>query len=143
MNKVQALTTKIGHFFPKIISEHFSSHHMTCMVADNCHTSTRHKLINFRLNFNYFELKIKRKKNVKLFCFSLNWNRSPSGSWLEIDSFCKISKQTLLLWNENKNKSEIEAEVKLICSRPGTAIQNRKSKIIMFAAGNCHSKQEK
>ena len=39
-------------------------------------------------------------------------------------------------------RSEIEAEVKLICSRPGTAIQNRKSKIIMFAAGNCHSKRK-
>ena len=50
----------------------------------------------------------------------------------------------------------MKAEVKLICSRPGTAIQNRKSKIIMFTAiknrksktsmfmaGNCHSKQKK
>ena len=44
---------------------------------------------------------------------------------------------------KNNNKSEIKAEVKLICSRPGTAIQNRKSKIIMFTAGNCHSKQKK
>ena len=44
--------------------------------------------------------------------------------------------------NENKNKSEIKAEVKPICLRPVTAIQNRKSKIIMFMAGNCHSKQE-
>ena len=32
-----------------------------CMVADNCHLSKRHKFVNFRLNFNYFELKIKRK----------------------------------------------------------------------------------
>ena len=30
-------------------------------------------------------------------------------------------------------------KVKLICSRPGTAIQNRKSKINLFTAGNCHS----
>ena len=44
---------------------------------------------------------------------------------------------------KNNNKSEINAEVKLICSRPGNAIQNRKSKIIMFTAGNCHSKQKK
>ena len=44
-----------------------------CMVADNCHSSKGHKLVNFRLNCNYFVLKIKRKKHVKLFCFSLNW----------------------------------------------------------------------
>ena len=30
-------------------------------------------------------------------------------------------------------------KAKLICSRPGTAIQNRKSKINLFTAGNCHS----
>ena len=29
------------------------------MVADNCHSSKRHKFVNFRLNFNYFELKMK------------------------------------------------------------------------------------
>ena len=29
------------------------------MVADNCHSSKRHKFVNFRLNFNYFELKLK------------------------------------------------------------------------------------
>ena len=70
----------------------------------------------------------------------------------------RFSKQnkTFLSWNENKNKSEIKAEVKLICSRPGTAIQNkkkvklicswprttiqnRKSKINMFMARNCRS----
>ena len=44
-----------------------------CMVADNCHSSKRHKFVNSRLNFNYLELKIKRKENVKSFCFSLNW----------------------------------------------------------------------
>ena len=43
---------------------------------------------------------------------------------------------------KNNNKSEIKAEVKLICSRPGTAIQNRKSKINMFMAGNCRSKKK-
>ena len=60
---------------------------------------------------------------------------------------------------KKRNKSEIKAEVKLICSRPGTAIQNRKSKIIMFwrpgtaiqnkkskiimfTAGNCRSKKK-
>ena len=43
---------------------------------------------------------------------------------------------------KKKNKSEIKAEVKLICSRPGTAIQNRKSKIIMFMVGNCLSKKK-
>ena len=31
------------------------------MVADNCHSSKRHKFVNFRLNFNYFELKMKWK----------------------------------------------------------------------------------
>ena len=36
--------------------------------------------------------------------------------------------KTFLLWNENKNRSEIKAEVKLICSWPRTAIQNRKSR---------------
>ena len=51
--------------------------------------------------------------------------------------------KTFLLWNENKNKSEIKAEVKLICSRPRTAIQNRKRKISMLIAGNCHSKQKR
>ena len=30
-------------------------------------------------------------------------------------------------------------KVKLICSWPGTAVQNRKSKINMFMAGNCRS----
>ena len=85
------------------------------MVADNCHSSKRHKFVNFRLNFNYFELKTKWKWNAKLFSFSLNC----------IFLFSKQNK-TFLLWNENKNKSEIKAEVKLICSRPGTAIQNKK-----------------
>ena len=34
-------------------------------------------------------------------------------------------------------------KVKLMCSWPGTAIQNNeKSKINMFIAGNCHSKQK-
>ena len=33
---------------------------------------------------------------------------------------------------KKKNKSEIKAEVKLICSRPRTAIQNRKCKISLF-----------
>ena len=64
---------------------------------------------------------------------------------LEIDVFL-FSKQnkTFLLWNENKNKSEIKAEVKLICSRPGTAIQNKKkSKINMFMTANYHSKQKR
>ena len=27
--------------------------------ADNCHSIKRHKFVNFRLNFNYFVLKIK------------------------------------------------------------------------------------
>ena len=51
--------------------------------------------------------------------------------------------------------SEIKAEVKLICSRPGTAIQNRKKKYVhgrelpfktkerkinLFMAEDCHSK---
>ena len=31
------------------------------MVADNCHSSRRHKFVNFRLNFNYIALKIKQK----------------------------------------------------------------------------------
>ena len=66
---------------------------------------------------------------------------------LEIDVFL-FSKQnkTFLLWNENKNKSEIKAEVKLICSRPGTAIQNKTKKEIkinMFMTENYHSKQTK
>jgi len=43
---------------------------------------------------------------------------------------------------KKKNKSEIKEEVKLICSRPRTAIQNRKSKINMFMAGNCRSKKK-
>ena len=30
------------------------------MVADNCHSSKRHKCVNFRLNFNYFELKMNK-----------------------------------------------------------------------------------
>ena len=88
------------------------------MVADNCHSSKRHKFVNFRLNFNYFELKTKWKWNAKLFSFSLNC----------IFLFSKQNK-TFLLWNENKNKSEIKAEVKLICSWSRTTIQNRKSKI--------------
>ena len=29
------------------------------MVVDNCHSSKRHKFVNFRLNFNYLELKLK------------------------------------------------------------------------------------
>ena len=37
----------------------------------------------------------------------------------------------------------MKAEVKLICSRPGTAIQNRKNKTSVFMAGNCHSKRKK
>ena len=41
------------------------------------------------------------------------------------------------------NKSEIKAEVKLICSGPETPIQNRKCKISIFIAGNCRSKQKK
>ena len=106
---------------------------ITRSLADNCHSSKRNKFVNFRLNFNYFVLKIKRKQNVKLFCFSLNWKQI---------HFVNFQNITFLLRNENKNKSEIKAEVKLICSRPVTAIQNRKGKIIMFMAGNCHSKQE-
>ena len=93
------------------------------MVADNCHSSKRHKFVNFRLNFNYFELKTKWKWNAKLFSFSLNC----------IFLFSKQNK-TFLLWNENKNKSEIKAEVKLICSWSRTTIQNRKSKINTFMA---------
>ena len=80
---------------------------------------------------------------------------------LEIDLFFWFSTQnkTFLLWNENKNKwnkcrSKInmltagnchykkkkkKEEVKLICSWPGTVIQNRKCKISMFMAGNCRS----
>ena len=34
-------------------------------------------------------------------------------------------------------------EVKLICSQPGTAIQNRKRKINMLIAGNCRSKKKR
>ena len=34
-------------------------------------------------------------------------------------------------------------KVKLVCSWPVTAIQNRKSKTNMFMAGNCHSKDKK
>ena len=76
----------------------------------------------------------------------MNWNWSILFSIeLAIDSFLFIfntkQNKTLLLWNENK--SEIKEEVKLICSRPGTAIQNRKSKISMLIAGNCPSKQKK
>ena len=36
----------------------------------------------------------------------------------------------------------MKAEVKLICSRSGTANQNRKSRINMFMAGNCRSKKK-
>ena len=36
-----------------------------------------------------------------------------------------------------------QKKVKLICSWPGTDIQNRKRKNNMFMAGNCHSKQKK
>ena len=40
-----------------------------CMVADNCHLSKRHKFVNFRLNFNYFELKINERKTSNYFVF--------------------------------------------------------------------------
>ena len=39
--------------------------------------------------------------------------------------------KTFLLWNKNKNKSEVKAEVKLICSPPGTAIQNNKKEKVI------------
>jgi len=32
------------------------------MVADNCHSSKRHKCVNSRLNFNYFELKMNKSQ---------------------------------------------------------------------------------
>ena len=32
-----------------------------CIVAAKCHSSKRHKFVNFRFNFEYFVLKIKRK----------------------------------------------------------------------------------
>ena len=50
--------------------------------------------------------------------------------------------------NKSKSKNNLftawnchskQKKAKLICSRPGTAIQNRKSKINLFTAGNCHS----
>ena len=52
--------------------------------------------------------------------------------------FAKQNK-TFLSRNENKNKSEIKADVKLRCSWPWTTIRNRKSKINMFMARNCRS----
>ena len=36
-----------------------------------------------------------------------------------------------------------KSKIKLICSWPGTAIQNRKRKNNMFEAENCYSKQKK
>ena len=82
----------------------------------------------------WIEIEVKEKRKIIFFSIEL-----------AIDSFLFIfntkQNKTLLLWNENK--SEIKEEVKLICSRPGTAIQNRKSKISMLIAGNCCSKQKK
>ena len=64
---------------------------------------------NFRLNFNYFwiENEVKVKRTIIFFFIEL-----------EIDSsfffLFSIQNKTFLLRNENKNKSEIKAEVKLI-----------------------------
>ena len=50
----------------------------------------------------------------------------------------KINMLTARNCHSKQNK-----KVKLMCSWPGTAIQNNeKSKINMFIAGNCHSKQK-
>ena len=59
------------------------------MVADNCHSSKRHKFVNFRLNFNYFELKLK-KVNRNIIFFSIE---------LEIDSLLFIfnTKQNIFI----------------------------------------------
>ena len=64
----------------------------------------------------------------------LNWKWSESKTqnyFLFHRTGKRFSKQnkTFLSWNENKNKSEIKAEVKFICSWPKTTIQNRKSKM--------------
>ena len=45
------------------------------MVADNCHSSKRHKFVNFRLNLNYFELKEKWNKTQHYFLFHWTGNR--------------------------------------------------------------------
>ena len=34
---------------------------LICMVAGNCHSSKRHKIVTSRLNLNHFELKMKWK----------------------------------------------------------------------------------
>ena len=50
-----------------------------CMVADNCHTSKRHKFVSFRLNLNYFVLENKAKVKRQIILYFIE---------LEIDSFC-------------------------------------------------------
>ena len=54
--------------------------------------------------------------------------------------------------NKRKSKNNLftawnchskQKKAKLICSRPGTAIQIKKTKINMSMAGNCHSKRKK
>ena len=45
------------HYVPSLRTVEYTDY--ITLVADNCYSSKRHKFVNFRLNFNHFEFKMK------------------------------------------------------------------------------------